>query len=183
MATDKVAPTKRDDYMSEIGVSTMSWDELRAFAKAQGIPPNGTRTKLEAKIKKQLNPQGKALLNTKTSRKGSTKKVATKKAATKTAVARKTSTKKAVVKKSVAKRAIPKKVAVRLNAHVTVGEGGTRGLSDGTDDFKIGQRVEVKGNQLRGFVVDGTPRIQVALETGITQDYSAGKLNKLPPIL
>lgn len=51
------------------------------------------------------------------------------------------------------------------------------------DGFKTGQRVQVKNTPLRGKVVDGSPRVQVRLDSGRTAHYPPGNLTKLEPIL
>ncbi len=162
MVKKKAAVAKPIDHLKDGHITNMSWNELRAFAKSRGIPAKGTRIKLEAKVKKLLSVQGPADISAKTSKSASSKNVATKTAA-------------------------KKKAAVSVGVPEKAGKTALsrpRGLSDASNDFKVGQRVEVRANEQRGKVVDVTSVIEVVLAiTGLTEKFSAGELKKLEPIL
>lgn len=167
MVSKKVSAKPAKNVSSDHDLSGMSWDELRALAKSCGVPAKGKRPKLEAAIKKQLSSQTHAASVSKSPKKVPTKTKVTKKKAV--------TSKKAVASKKTSR----KKVATKAPTTAPT----LRGLGDDSTVFKIGQRVEVKSNRIRGKVVEVTQLIAVALESGLTEEFTAGQLKKLPPLL
>lgn len=154
VAVIKVLTFEPHELANMVDLKRMSWNELRAFAKTREVVCAGTRAEIEKKIKRKFKDQG--IIEVK-------------------AVVGFTST-----------------VAL-LPSDATVVELMTRGGATplgleraADDDYKTGQRVQIKTSQppqLRGEVVEGTPRIQVKLESGRTRQFTVRDLTKLEPIL
>lgn len=161
MVSKKVSAKPAKNAPSKQDLSGMSWDELRQLAKSCGVPAKGKRPELESAVRKQLSSQAPAANASK-----SPKKVRTK---------TRVSSKKAVT----SRKSIRKKVATKAPTAVPT----LRGLGDDSTVFKIGQRVEVISSGIRGKVVEVTQLIAVALESGLTEEFTAEQLKKLPPIL
>ena len=161
MVSKKVSAKPAKSASSKQDLSGMSWDELRHLAKSCGVPAKGKRPALESAIRKQLRSQAPA--------------------ATASKSAKKTQTKTRVTSKKVlaSKKTSRKKVATKAPTSVPT----LRGLGDDSTVFKIGQRVRVISNGIRGNVVEVSRLIAVALESGLTEEFTASQLEKLPPLL
>ena len=170
MAAKKVSAKTPQKSPNLPELTELSWDEIRAMAKSHGVPAKGTRSKLEAAIENKLNKQAQESQSSKTAKKGQAKVASSKK-------------KVSASKKSTTKKAPARTVTITLESDTVSRGANVRGLENAQSDFKIGQRVEVKSNGVRGEVVEVTELIAVALESGLTKAYTADQLKKLPPIL